>query len=179
MNHRMSPKLNDLAAEVLERRAASLATVEQAEVVHDRASLLAFRLGDEWYAVPIEHVREIYNEFELTPIPCVPPHVKGVINIRGEIISVTDLAVLMGVSHSEDVDHSSAIVVQNEGCATAMVVDAISDIVDVEVDSIEPPIAAADKGLAAEFVTGSAFIDGRLVALINAEKVLEPIGASN
>lgn len=174
----MSSQLSELALDVLKRRAESLAAEQGDEVVDDRMALLAFRLGEEWYAVGIDRVREIYNEYALTRIPCVPPHIRGVINIRGEIISVTDLGALMGIEKAEDAGDGCAIVIQNEDCTTAMVVDAISDIVEVAKDAIEPPLATMDKGQAADFVTGSVFLDGRLVALINQDKVLEPIGVS-
>lgn len=178
MKELLSSQLSELALDVLRRRAESLAAEQDEEIADDREAILAFRLGDEWYAVGIEHVREIYNEYIVTRIPCVPSHIRGVINIRGEIISVTDLAAMMGVSHEEESAEGCAIVVQNDECATAMVVDAISDIVEVPRGSIEPPLATMDKGQTADFVTGSVYLDDRLVALINTEKVLEPIGSA-
>lgn len=177
MRESLSSGMSEAALEVLRRRAASLATEQSEEVADDRVGLLAFQLGPEWYAVSVESVREIYNEYRVTRIPCVPSFIRGVINIRGEIISVTDIASLMGTAGTPDSGEGCAIVIQNDECVTAMVVNAIADIVEVPREAIEPPLSTIDKGQA-EFVTGSVFLDGRLVAVLNTEKVLEPIGAS-
>lgn len=165
------------AQEVLKKRADSLAQESVEEIVADLISVLLFRLGDEWYAVGVEDVREIYQEYVITPIPCVPDFVMGVVNIRGEIISVTDVARMMRLGAlTADAGQAPAIVVHNDGCTTAIMVDEIGDIVDIARESIEPPLSTIDKSQA-EFISGSIYIDGRLVGLVNKDRVLEPIGA--
>jgi len=164
------------AQEVLKRRADSLAQESIEEIVADLISVLLFRLGDEWYAVSVEDVREIYQEYVITPIPCVPDFVMGVVNIRGEIISVTDVARMMRLGAlTADAGQAPAIVVHNDGCTTAIMVDEIGDIVDIAREAIEPPLSTIDKSQA-EFISGSIYIDGRLVGLVNKDRVLEPIG---
>jgi purine-binding chemotaxis protein CheW len=165
------------AEEVLRRRAASLAREAVEQEADDQTGILLFRLDDEWYAVKVEDVREIYQEYEVTPIPCVPDFILGVVNIRGEIISVTDIAKLMrlGAIASEE-EMPPTIVIQNEACATAMVVDEIGDIVDIPLDGVEPPLTVMDR-LQAEFIAGSVYVDERLIGLLNVDRVLEPVGA--
>ena len=170
--------LTQTAEEVLRRRAQSLAYDAATEEVNDLMGLLLFRLDDEWYAVKVEDVREIYQEYTITPVPCVPPFVLGVINIRGEIISMTDIAKLMGYGAiSKEIEVPPAIVVQNEDCATAVVVDEIGDITDVLVDGVEPAVSTMDKAQA-EFVAGSVYVDERLIGLINVDRILQPVGVS-
>lgn len=165
--------------EVLKARADSLSQAQDEEVTVETAGLLLFRLGEEWYAVPIEGVREIYNEYSVTRIPRVPDFILGVINVRGEIVSVTNLGEMMRVPSRTDLDANellpSAIIVATEECVTAIVVDEIGDIVDVPRDSIEPPLSTLDK-TQAEFVSGSVYVDNQLIGIVNLEKVLEPIG---
>lgn len=169
---------DEQAMEVLKRRADSLAREAEADVAEDRIGLLLFSLGDEWYAVRTEDVREIYNEYEITPIPCVPDFVLGVVSIRGEILSVTDVRTLLRLpAPAEQPEQPPAIVVRNDEVVTAMVVDAIADIVEVPKDSVEPPVSTTDKHQA-EHVAGSVYIDGRLVAIVNLDKVLAPVAAS-
>ena len=162
--------------DVLRLRAEELATEVVEEHVEEVTAFLAFRLGEEWYAVGVEHVREIYQEYEVTPIPCVPDFILGVVNIRGEILSVTDLARLM---HAEGATSRSsqapAVVLENAECATAVVVDEVGDIVEVPVDSLEPPVSVIDR-YHAEFAAGSAALDGKLVGLLNVERILAPVG---
>lgn len=170
---------NAKIAEVLRQRAASLAQTEEEEITLDAAGLLLFRLGEEWYAFPIEGVREIYNDYSVTRIPRVPEFILGVVNVRGEIVSVTDLGTMIRVpsrtQYAGVLELPSSIIVANESCVSAVVVDEIGDIVDVSRADIEPALSTLEKAQA-EFVAGSVYIDERLIGIINLDKVLEPIG---
>lgn len=165
--------------EVLRKRAESLAQAQEEEVTADARSLLLFRLGEEWYAFPIEGVREIYNDFFITRIPRVPEYILGVVNVRGEIVSVTDLGTMIRVpsrTHYADVATlPSAIIVANDRCVTAVVVDEIGDIAEIPMGDVEPALSTLDR-MQAEFVAGSVYIGGRLIGIVNLDKVLEPIG---
>jgi purine-binding chemotaxis protein CheW len=162
--------------EILKRRADSLAQEETDEQVSNQLALLLFRIGAEWYAVRVSDVREIFQEYSVTPIPCVPQFILGVINIRGEILSVTDCAAMMGmgaIDMSGDVV-PPAIVVADEETVTALVVDEIGDIQDVPIDSVEPPISIIDRAQA-QFIAGSVHVGDSMVGLISLDKVLEPV----
>ena len=169
------------ANEILRQRAASLAQAPVDEASGESAGLLKFRLGLEWYAVPISGVREIHNEYTVTRIPRVPDSVLGVINVRGEIVSVTDLATLIRVPSRTELDIEgqlpSAIVVANDECVSALVVDEIGDIIDVAHGAIEPPLSTLDKAQA-EYMAGSVYMEGLLIGVVNIDKILEPIGES-
>jgi len=171
--------LSETSDQILQRRADSLALEAVEEGVSDLLSLLLFRIGEEWYAVALDDVREIFQEYQVTTIPCVPEFILGVVNVRGEILSVTDPARLMGIGVIEigDAVKPPAIVVTDEETATAIVVDEIGDITDVARGAIEPPVSIIDRSQA-EFVSGSVFVDGTMVGLINVERVLEPIGGN-
>ncbi|MDP2299189.1 MAG: chemotaxis protein CheW [Coriobacteriia bacterium] len=164
---------------ILRRRAESLAQAGEEAIAIETVGLLLFRLGEEWYAVPIERVREIYNEYAVTRVPRVPDFVLGVVNVRGEIVSVTDIATLMRVPSRTVIDLGDekppAIIVANDTCSSAIVVDEIGDIVDVPKGSVEPPLSTLDKSQV-EYIAGSVFIEGRLIGIVNLEKALEPVG---
>lgn len=170
---------NERIAEVLRRRADSLAQAQDEESIRETRALLLFSLGEEWYAFPIEGVREIYNDYLVTRIPRTPEFILGVVNVRGEIISITDLGTMMRVPSrtQRDIDSAlpSAIIVANDDCVSAVVVDEIGDIVEVPHDAIEPALSTLEKSQA-EFVAGSVYIDSRLIGIVNLDKVLEPIG---
>ncbi len=167
--------LDEVSLGILRQRAESLAAEAADEVSDDRVGVLLFSLGEETYGVPIADVREIYLEYSVTSIPCVPDYIQGVINIRGEIVSVTVLSKLMGYAASE-VAQPQAIVVQNDECVTAMVVDEIGDIVEVAKEAVEPPVSMIGKAQA-DFVSGSVYVEGRLIGLVNLERVLSTVGA--
>ncbi|MDY0340149.1 MAG: chemotaxis protein CheW [Coriobacteriia bacterium] len=168
--------------EILRSRAVSLAQTPDDEISAESVGLLKFRLGQEWYAVSIAAVREIYNEYVITRIPRVPDYILGVINVRGEIVSVTDLAALIRVPSRTvldvDGDLPSAIIVANEVCVSALVVDEIGDIIDVASVAVEPPLSTLDKAQA-EYMSNSVFVDNLLIGVVNVDKILEPIGESH
>lgn len=172
--------LVETAEEILRRRAESLALESTDEEATDQLSLLLFRIADEWYAVSVGDVREIFQEYSVTPIPCVPDFVLGVVNVRGEILSVTDPARMMRIGSIDmDVDViPPAIVITDGEVATAFVVDEIGDIADVAAGAIEPPVSIIDRSQA-EFIAGSVFIDGAMIGLVNVSRMLEPIEAAN
>jgi len=158
------------------RRAESLAVESADEGARDSIAILRFRLGAEWYAVRVSEVREIFHEYEITSIPCVPDYILGVVNVRGEILSVTDPARLMGlgsVSVEEQV-LPPAVVIARDDLASALVVDEIGDITEVDTEAIEPPISTIDRGQA-EFIVGTIHDTSTLIGLVSIDKVLEPV----
>jgi len=172
--------LAETPEEILERRAVELSLEAAEEEVSDVISILLFSIGEETYAVDVADVREIFQEYAVTAIPCTPEYILGVTNVRGEILSVTDPALLMGlgriVGDPTHFEQPPAVVVKHGDVASAIVVDEIGDIVDVASDSIEPPVSVIDRAQS-EFIAGTLFVDGTMVGLVNVERVLEPVGA--
>jgi purine-binding chemotaxis protein CheW len=164
--------------EVLRARADSLAQESLDDHVGDSVATLLFRLGEEWYAFRLSDVREIHREYRLTPLPCVPDFVLGVVSVRGEILSVSDLARMMHLGAvSTKKGQPPAVVLADDISEAAIVVDEIGDIADIPIGSIEPPLSMVDR-LQAPFVNGTVELDGKLVGLVDAARVLEPVGGS-
>lgn len=168
--------LKDTADDILRRRADSLARESLDEEVSDSVSILLFRIAEEWYAVKVQDVREIFQEYAVTIIPCVPDYILGVVNVRGEILSITDPARLMRIGHIEIVGdiHPPAVVVASGDVVTGLVVDEIGDIVEIPNEAIEPPVSIIDRSQA-EFIAGSVHLEGQMIGLIGIERVLEPV----
>jgi purine-binding chemotaxis protein CheW len=162
----------------LQARAAALAIMTADDDAEDELSLLLFRIADEWYAVQTGDVREIFQDYQLTPMPCVPEFILGVVNVRGEILSVTDPARMMhlGSVGGDGTGGLPAVVISNDTVATALLVDEVGDIVAVANDAIEPPVSIIDRAQA-EFIAGSVFVSERMVGLINVDRMLQPIGS--
>jgi purine-binding chemotaxis protein CheW len=162
--------------EILERRAESLALEAIEEEVSDRVGILLFRIGEEWYAVRVADVREIFQEYDVTGVPCTPEFILGVTNVRGEILSVTDPALLVGLGRiaGEAGVQLPAVVIKNEATTTALVVDEIGDIVEVSSEAIEPPVSIMDRSQA-EFVAGSVFVNQTMIGLLDVDRLLAPV----
>jgi purine-binding chemotaxis protein CheW len=171
--------MDDQVRKILRERAESLAQADSEEQAVETRGILLFRLGDETYAVDVGSVREILNGFAVTRIPCVPSHVLGVINVRGEIVSVVDLTSVLSSGaagpRSLDQDEGNGIIVRSEDVTAMLVVDEIGDIIEVPSASIEPPLSSLDRSHA-EMVSGTVYWEGQLIALINLARILQPIG---
>jgi purine-binding chemotaxis protein CheW len=102
---------------------------------------LTFALADEEYCAPVLKVREIIQMMDVTPVPHVARHVRGVINLRGKVIPVVDLRTRLGLPAQPDTAHTCIIVVEVAVGATAalagIVVDAVSDVLSIPAQDIE------------------------------------------
>lgn len=133
--------------------------------------LLAFRLGEQEYCVDIMSVREIRGWSKATPLPFSPAHVKGVINLRGTVLPVIDLAVRLGMSPIEGDERNVIIVVSVDGQTAGLLVDAVSDILSVDRDDLQsPPDLTADKE--SNCISALTLVDSRLIRMLQLETVL-------
>ncbi len=138
--------------------------------------LIAFRIGDQEFCVDIMQVREIRGWTTATPLPRTPAYMKGVINLRGAVLPIVDLGARLGLATAEP-SARHVIMVVNQGHRTlGLLVEAVSDIINVTEDMVQPtPDVACDQ--VKTFVKGLFAIDGRMVSLISLERVLPEIEA--
>ena len=132
---------------------------------------LTFRLDHEQYGVEILAVQEIKGYSAVTPIPHTPAHVKGAMNLRGQIIPVVDLRVKFGLT-AAPYDQFTVIVIVRVGARTVgLLVDAVSDVLDLPTAEIQP---APDLGAAVDvrFLRGLARSGEQLVLLLDLPHVL-------
>ncbi len=136
---------------------------------------VAFRVGAQEFCIDIMGVREIRGWTLATPLPHAPPYVRGVINLRGAVLPIVDLAMRLGLGLTEPTPRSVIIVVQVYQQVVGLLVDAVSDILTVSEISMQPtPDIASD--MAKTFVKGVYAVDGRMISIIALECVL-PINA--
>ena len=106
-------------------------------------TFLTFALGDEHFALPILRVREILGITEITPVPRMPAHGRGVVNLRGKVVPVIDLRLRLGFAAVPDHKRTCIIIVQTgtgpEAIQTGLVVDRVSEVRDIPASAIEPP----------------------------------------
>jgi purine-binding chemotaxis protein CheW len=132
---------------------------------------LTFMLGHELYGLDILKVQEIRGWTGVTAIPNAPAHIRGVLNLRGAIVPVLDLRRRFQMEEIPFTPYTVVIVVQIHGRTVGMIVDAVSDVVNLSADKIRP---APDFGTAidASFLRGLAPVDDKMMILLNAEDVL-------
>jgi purine-binding chemotaxis protein CheW len=128
-------------------------------------------VGDEEYGLEILRVKEVIRIREITRLPKAPRFVKGIINLRGDVIPIIDLRDRFGLEHKEYTVMTRVIVVDVEGKLVGMVVDAASQVVRIPSDQIEPPPPIVG-GISAEYIKGVGKLDDRLVILLNIDRIL-------
>lgn len=106
--------------------------------------VLSFEVGAQTYCVPVSAVREIRGVTPPTPLPDAPPFVRGVINLRGQVMPVIDLSQRLGKGAAEDGPRQVIIVVENQTDVAGLLVDAVCDSFTVEADAINPPPSLGD-----------------------------------
>ncbi|MDD3718250.1 MAG: chemotaxis protein CheW [Actinomycetota bacterium] len=137
----------------------------------DEIQLVVFSLGREEFAVEVTQVREIMRMEEITRMPKSPDFVEGIINLRGQIIAVVELAKRLNLEAGERSGDTRIIVVEAEDIKVGMIVDSVSEVLRVSADAVEPsPTLATD--VAAAYLRGVVKQDNRLIILLDLTKVL-------
>jgi CheY-like chemotaxis protein/chemotaxis signal transduction protein len=151
----------------LEETAASAAVVTSEIPIRH---LMVFTLGNETYAFDMEYMKSIRWAKEITPLPGLPPHILGIINARGDIISVVDLRVLMGIQ-ADHAPQASIMITSMKGVDVGFLVDSVDEIIDLPLKSIDPPMITFEKEYS-DVIDGEARLDERLVIILNYERIM-------
>jgi purine-binding chemotaxis protein CheW len=157
----------------LATRPPQLLAIREEEKTPNR--FLTFSLGGETLAMEIRYIREILQYGGVTEVPLTPPALRGVMNLRGAVVPVIDLAVRFGRVPAS-VDRRTCIVileVEEEDATTVMgiVVDSVREVLEIPDAEIEPP-PPFGNAIRADFIQGVGKIGGRFVILLNVERVL-------
>ena len=132
---------------------------------------LTFSLGKESYGIEIAYVTEIIGIQTITQIPELPEYVKGIINLRGKIIPVMDVALRFKKEPREYNDRTCVIVVDFSDLSIGLIVDSVSEVVTIpEEDIVNPP--QMNKGLSNRYVKSIGKIGNDVKLLLNCEKLL-------
>jgi len=146
------------------------------------AQFLSFTLGKEEYGVDILRVQEIRSWEPVSRIPNVPAYEKGVVNLRGAIVPIIDLRERFGLGHSHYTPLTVVVVLQaqirDKTRVMGVVVDAVSDVIDVDKKSIQSSPNFGAK-VSTEFITGLVSVNQRMVMLLDVDKLLKLEGVDD
>lgn len=132
--------------------------------------LLSFKVGEQEYSVDIMSVREIRGWTRATPLPHASPYVRGVINLRGTVLPIIDLACRLGIGVTETTERNVIIVVQMQGQTIGLLVDAVSDILSIpRTDLQAPPDMLSDTSNT--FVRALTVVEGRMLRVLDLPSV--------
>lgn len=141
----------------------------------DRNRFLTFNLGKDVLAMDIRAIKEVIQYAEITEVPLVPPSIRGVINLRGAMVPVIDLAVRFGGAPSEIARRTCVVIVELEQQAGAnavlgVVVDQVREVLEVPPEDIEPPPAFGSQ-IRLDFILGVGKVKGQFILLLDVNRV--------
>ena len=136
---------------------------------------LAFHLANEEFGIRVLKVREIMGLQEITAVPQTPPHIKGVINLRGKVVPVIDLRLKFGVDAAEYTQRTCIIVTQVQGesgpILMGIVVDGVSEVLNLTAQEIEDTPDFGED-IAGKYLLGMAKVKGKVKILLDIDRVL-------
>ena len=132
---------------------------------------LSFILSDEQYALDITSVKEIRGYEKVTPIANAPSHIKGVLNLRGDIVPIIDLRIKFNIPNPTYNAFTIVIMLHVHSRVIGIVVDGVSDVVRLTEEEVRPP---PDFGVAfdSRFLKGLATVDDHMIILVNIEQLI-------
>jgi len=134
--------------------------------------LSTFYVGDALCGMDILKIQEINKLMERTEVPQAPPYVVGILNLRGQIVTIIDLGKKIGLAPTDISDKTRNIIVNSKGEYIGLMVKQISDVVPADLSKVEAPPANIG-GLQGRFFSGVFKTDNKLVGILNVEEVLK------
>lgn len=138
---------------------------------NDAWEIASFYLGDALMGVGIENVEEINHHVALTPVPHAPACVRGVMNLRGSVVTVIDLRTLLGLEPGVISRQTCNVVVRSGGEQIGLLADKVGDVVLARRQAIEPPPANV-AGTEGRFLRGVCKLERELLIILDVEQVL-------
>lgn len=132
---------------------------------------VTFRLDDETYGINVMQVQEVLRYTEIAPVPGAPPYVVGIINLRGNVVTVIDTRKRFGLQHEELTDNTRIVVIEAENQVVGILVDSVSEVVYLRQSEIETTPNVGNEE-SAKFIQGVCNKNGELLILVELDKML-------
>ena len=133
--------------------------------------LVTFRLKDESYGINVMQVQEVLRVAEIAPVPGAPHYVLGIINLRGNVVTVIDTRTRFGLPQAEIDDLSRIIVIESEAQVVGILVDAVAEVVDLHVSEIDSAPNVGNEE-SSRYIQGVASRDNNLLIVVDLNKLL-------
>lgn len=143
-------------------------------VVSSMRELVGFRVGDQAFCIDITSVLEIRGWTPATPLPEAPPYMTGVVNLRGTVLPIIDLATRLGLPTSEPSARHAIMVARCGGRTVGLLVEAVSEIVQMS-DAALQQTPEMGQGDGAGLIAGIFAVDGGMISLLELDNLLPPM----
>lgn len=153
-------------------RAAGAAAADRAASSPAASEFVAFRVGEEEYCIEINLVREIRRWSPATRLPHAPSYLKGVVNLRGAVVPVVDFSARLGGPVTETTERHTIVIVETEGKTLGLLVDAVSDILAADDDTLQPTPHVAPPEVH-EIIAGLFVVDDRILRKVVGKNLID------
>jgi purine-binding chemotaxis protein CheW len=133
--------------------------------------LCTFYAGGGYFGIPVEQVQEVVKPQPITPVPLAPKVVRGLINLRGQILTAIDLRFRLGLGELGDQTKLMNVVVRTDESPISFLVDEIGDVLDVQEDAFEAPPETL-QGEMRELIEGAYKLEARLLLALNTARTM-------
>ncbi len=145
---------------------------ENREAQEEMVKIILFRLSGEWYGVEIANVKEVIKVGPIAYLPSSPEYIAGIINLRGNILSVIDLKAILGLPYEEQSDKARIIAIEAGGMNAGFLVSEVVKSLEIPKTKITSTLLTIPPE-GAKYIKGQCNIDGRLIAILHVERILE------
>jgi len=132
---------------------------------------VTFRLDNETYGINVMQVQEVLRYTEIAPVPGAPPYVLGIINLRGNVVTVIDTRLRFGLMQTETTDQTRIVIIETENQVVGILVDAVAEVVYLRQSEIETTPNVGNEETA-KFIQGVCHKNDELLILVDLEKMM-------
>ena len=136
--------------------------------------LVVFAIGNEEFGVEIGQVREIVRLVPITYLPKAPDFIEGVVNLRGQVLVVIDLAKRLGIPSHPRTESTRIVVVEVENNTVGMIVDSVSEVLRLPYEDVDEVPMLVDTEIPEHYIRGVGKLKDRLLVLLDLDKILTP-----
>lgn len=154
--------------DILLARARILAQQPEQEADTEYIEVVAFLLAYETYGIETAYVREVYPLRDLTPLPCTPPFIAGIVNVRGQVMSVIDIKKLFGLPAKGLTDLNKVVIISDDVMEFGILADVILDVRNIPLAEIQPGLPTLN-GMREDYLQG---VTAERLAVLDAAKLL-------
>jgi len=132
---------------------------------------VTFRLSNETYGINVMQVQEVLRVSEIAPVPGAPHYVLGIINLRGNVVTVVDTRIRLGLEATEVTDSTRIVIIEGSQHVVGILVDCVAEVVDLRASELESAPNVGNEE-SAKYIQGVASHDGELLILVDLNKLL-------
>lgn len=145
--------------------------IEEEEIEQDQ--YLVFNVRGQEFGVQAMHIQEITAMFDISGVPNAPPHIQGILNLRGKLVSVVNFRKRFGFEPKELDEDTRIIIMEYQGFPVGIIVDSVEEVIRIPANKVQTMPLSATASLPEGYIIGVGLLESRLVILLDVARVLD------